>query len=134
MSWVSHVNAFTDDWSNYLNWLCPPISSIGFVICHLNFCKAKGTLLVPVCPSSHFLPLIYPDWKQMTNFHKRFNHTLQILFSTDTQNSSPNLFEIFVMTVPQIICMDLEGPLSKTELNVQLHLETQDVYSQTERR
>ena len=70
----------------------------------------------------------------MTNFHKRFNHTLQILFSTDTQNSSPNLFEIFVMTVPQIICMDLEGPLSKTELNVQLHLETQDVYSQTERR
>ena len=28
---TSHVNAFTNDWSNDLNWLCPPISSIGSV-------------------------------------------------------------------------------------------------------
>ena len=51
---TSHVNAFTDDWSNDLNWLCPPISSIGSVIRHLKLCKAKGALLVPVWPSSYF--------------------------------------------------------------------------------
>ena len=45
---TSHVNAFTDDWSNDLNWLCLPISSIGSVIRHLKLCKAKGTLLVLV--------------------------------------------------------------------------------------
>ena len=69
---TSHVNAFTDDWSNDLNWLCPPISSIGSVIRHLKLCKAKGTLLVPVWPSSYFWPLIFPNGKQMADFKKGF--------------------------------------------------------------
>ena len=43
-----HVNAFTDDWSNDLNWLCPPILSMGSAMRHLKLCKAKETLLVPV--------------------------------------------------------------------------------------
>ena len=45
---TSCVNAFMDDWSNDLNWLCPPISSIGSVIRHLRLCKRKSTLLIPV--------------------------------------------------------------------------------------
>ena len=65
---TSHVNAFTDDWSSGLNWLCPPLSSIGSVIRDLKLCKAKGTLLVPVWPSSYFWPLIYPNEKQMADF------------------------------------------------------------------
>ena len=65
-----HVNAFTDNWSNDLNWLCPPISSIGSVIRHLKFCKGKGTFLLPVWPSSYFWPLIYPNGKQMADFIK----------------------------------------------------------------
>ena len=69
---TSHVNAFADDWSNDLNWLCAPISSIGSVIRHLKLCKAKGALLVPVWSSSFFLPLIYPNGKQMANFIKDF--------------------------------------------------------------
>ena len=67
---TSHVNAFTDDWSNELNWLCPPMSSIGSVICHLKVCKAKGALLVPVWPSAYFWPLIYPNGKQTADFIK----------------------------------------------------------------
>ena len=42
-----------DDWSDDLNWLCPPIWSIGSEIRHLKFCKAKGTLLVRVWRSSY---------------------------------------------------------------------------------
>ena len=69
----SHVNAFTDNLSKDLNWLCPPISSMDSVICHLKLCKAKGTLLVPVWPSSYFWPLIYPpNGKQMADFIKDF--------------------------------------------------------------
>ena len=67
---TSHVNEFTDDMKNDLNWPCPPISSIGSVIHHLKLCKAKGALLLPVWPSSNFWSLIYPNGKQMANFIK----------------------------------------------------------------
>ena len=53
-----------------LNCLCPPVSSIGSAIRHLKFSKAKGTLLVPVWPSSYFWPIIYPTGKQMTDLIK----------------------------------------------------------------
>ena len=46
------VNAFTDDWSRDHNWLCSPISCIGFVLRHLILCKARGALLVPIWTSS----------------------------------------------------------------------------------
>ena len=65
-----HVNAFTDGWSNDLNWLCRPISSTASVISHLKLCKAKGALLVPVWLSLAFL--IYPNGKQMADFIKDF--------------------------------------------------------------
>ena len=60
---TSHVNAITDDWSNDLNWLCPPMPSIFSVIRYLKLCKAKGALLVTVWSCSYFWPLIYPNGK-----------------------------------------------------------------------
>ena len=69
---TSHVNAFTDDWSNDLNWLYPPILNIGSAILHLKLYKAKGALLVPVWSSSYFWPLIYPNGKQIADFIKDF--------------------------------------------------------------
>ena len=67
-----HVNAFTDEWSRDHNWLCPPISCIGSVLRHLILSKARGTLLVPIWPSSYYWPLIYPDGDQMANFVKQY--------------------------------------------------------------
>ena len=64
----SHVNAFTDDWSGYYNWLCSSISCIGSVLRHLILCKSKGALFVPTWPSFYHWPLIYTDWDQMANF------------------------------------------------------------------
>ena len=55
------MNAFTANWHHENNWLCPPIRLIGSTIRHLEVCKARGTLLVPMRESSYFLPLIYPN-------------------------------------------------------------------------
>ena len=42
--------------------LCPPIIFITACIDHLRFCKVKGMLIVPECPSSNFWPkLFYND-------------------------------------------------------------------------
>ena len=43
------------------NFLCPPISLIGSTIRYLRLCKASGTLVIPVCPSAYFWPIIFPN-------------------------------------------------------------------------
>ena len=56
----SAVNAFTEDWSTVsLNWLSPPIKNIIDCIKHLRLCKARGILIVPQWPSSHFWPSLH---------------------------------------------------------------------------
>ena len=47
--------------TSHVNWLCRLILSIGSVIHHLKLCKAKGTLFVPVWPSSYFWPFYYSE-------------------------------------------------------------------------
>ena len=57
---TSAVDAFTQDWSDTsLNWLSPPPTDQAYrqYIRHLRLCNAKGILLVPQWPSSHFWPL-----------------------------------------------------------------------------
>ena len=54
------VDAFTANWCNENNWLCPPIGLIPRVIRHAQACKAMGTLIVPVWPSAPFWPLLCP--------------------------------------------------------------------------
>ena len=48
------VNAFSRDWGNDNNWLCPPICLIVRVLRHMEPCTAKGTLVVRVWKSSFF--------------------------------------------------------------------------------
>ena len=67
---TSHVNAFTANWSNKNNWLCPPISLIGSTLRHLRDCKGTGTLLVPVWESAYYWPLLYPDGIHFAEFVK----------------------------------------------------------------
>ena len=66
----THVNTFTTNWQKKNNWLCPPIKDIPATIRHLQFCKARGTLLIPCWTSAAWWPLIYPDGKQLATFIK----------------------------------------------------------------
>ena len=69
---TSAVNSFTQDWSHAsLNWLCPPIKFILATIEHLRRCKAKGILLIPQWPSSHYWPLIH-NGTSFNKYIKRF--------------------------------------------------------------
>ena len=66
------VNAFTTDWSEENNWLCPPIAHIGSVLKYMKLCRAQGTLFVPIWPLSYFWPLLYSNGKQLENFIEEF--------------------------------------------------------------
>ena len=100
---TSHINAFTNDWSNNLNWLCRPISSIGSVIRHLKLCKAKGTFLVPAWPSSYFWPLIYPNGKQMADFIKDFI-IIEPFYYSEAKDSVFNGYTKFKTIILNIDC------------------------------
>ena len=54
------VDAFTQNWSHEMNWICPPVSLIIPVLRHMSVCNAKGTLVVPSLPSAIFWPAIKP--------------------------------------------------------------------------
>ena len=69
---TENVNAFTENWNKENNLLCPPISLIGSTIKHLKFCKARGTLLVPVWRSAYFWPLLFPNGIHTASFVKEF--------------------------------------------------------------
>lgn len=85
---TSGIDAFTYDWSNENNWLCPPVSLIGSCFRHLKLCKAKGTLLVPLWPSAYFWPIIYPNGKTMASFINDFI----VLKQSFQASSSSNIF------------------------------------------
>ena len=57
------IDAFTQDWSQDYNWLCPPPKLIPQTINHLVRCHARGVLVVPSFPSAMFWPLLFPDGK-----------------------------------------------------------------------
>ena len=52
------VDAFTMNWSNHFNWLCPPITLIGETLRHMKICHAKGVLLIPEWKSAYYWPLL----------------------------------------------------------------------------
>ena len=55
------VDAFTTNWSDDNNWLCPPVYLVPRVIQHARKCKARGTLVVPEWPSAPFWPILFPE-------------------------------------------------------------------------
>ena len=55
------VDAFTLDWSDENNWLCPLVYLVPRVIQHARKCKAQGTLVVPEWPSAPFWPILFPE-------------------------------------------------------------------------
>ena len=65
------VDAFTCDWGNERNWLCPPTYLINQVIQHAKVTKAEGTLIVPAWRSAPFWPILYPDGCNPADFIKK---------------------------------------------------------------
>ena len=67
---TSGVYAFTDEWNNGNNWICPPVSHLGSVFRHLRRCDARATVILPVWQSAYFWPLLYPDGVRLAPFVK----------------------------------------------------------------
>ena len=52
------IDAFTVDWGEENNWLCPPPSLIVRVLRHARQCRAHGMIVIPCWPSAPFWPLV----------------------------------------------------------------------------
>ena len=70
---TSAVDAFTEDWSEENNWICPHVSLIGSVFRHMQLCKAHGTILLPVWQSAYFWPFLYPNALRIASFIRHFS-------------------------------------------------------------
>lgn len=92
---TSGVNAFTQNWRNEFNWLCPPISLLGECLNHLKLCNGKGVLLVPLWKSSYFWPLLTPDGKVFYDFIKHYL-LLQPYFISDCKSNNFRGFTNFL--------------------------------------
>ena len=69
------VDAFTQNWQNVNNWLCPPVGLIAKVLQQCRRQQARGTLIVPFWPSAYFWPLLKPNGNEFDHFviaYRRF--------------------------------------------------------------
>ena len=58
-SWGTEaVDAFTCDWSNENNWICPPPLMITWILRHMQNCRAVGTMVVLEWKSAPFRPVL----------------------------------------------------------------------------
>ena len=55
------VDAFSVNWADDINWVCPPVCLIIPTIRHMCQCNAKGTLIIPCWRSAAFWPMIMPE-------------------------------------------------------------------------
>ena len=65
------VDAFTCNWGNENNWLCPPVHLINRVVQHAKKTNAQVTLIVPGWQSAPFWPVIFPDGYTPANLCKK---------------------------------------------------------------
>ena len=56
------VNAFRYDWCEENSLMVPPIPLISDTLCHARLCKGRGTLIVPLWPTSSFWPVLMGDF------------------------------------------------------------------------
>lgn len=59
------INAFTMDWSEDYNFVCPPVKEIVFVVRHILAKPCAGVLVVPFLPSARF-------WHFLTSHEETF--------------------------------------------------------------
>ena len=66
------VNAFTCDWKDKFNWLCPPVYLIGKTLRYLELCREKGVLFFPIWKSAYYWPMITNDGHTFKPFIKHY--------------------------------------------------------------
>ena len=64
----SGINAFSIDWSNDFNFICPPVKDIGYVIEHIQNRPTRGILVIPSWPSGMFWNKITFDGSHLKPF------------------------------------------------------------------
>ena len=98
------VDAFTENWVDENNWVCPPVNLIGAVFKHMKRCGAYGTIFVPVWRSAYFWPLLYPDGLRLAHFVKDY----MVVSPHYTSNGSNKVF----VGIPQFkalaLCCDFK--------------------------
>lgn len=64
------VDAFAQDWSCEINWICPPVSLIVRSVRKLEACNGFGTLVIPEWPSASFWPFLHSTPSRFKSFVK----------------------------------------------------------------
>ena len=62
------VDAFSQDWGHDNNWICPPVCLLIRVVKHMELCKARGTVILPLWKSSCFWTLFCRDGVHWNSF------------------------------------------------------------------
>ena len=58
------VDAFSQDWEHDNDWICPPVCPLIRAVRHVELCKARGTVILPLWRSSCFWTLFCRDGVQ----------------------------------------------------------------------
>ena len=64
------VDAVVQDWSQEINWVCPPTCLILKMTRHMKRCRATGTLIVPEWRSGLFWPVLCKNQYEFEYFVK----------------------------------------------------------------
>ena len=62
------VDAFSQDWGHDNDWICPPVCLLIRVVKHMELCKARGTVILPLWKSSCFWTLFCRDGVHWNSF------------------------------------------------------------------
>ena len=87
------VDAFTCNWEEENNWLCPPVYLIPRVLRHAANCKAVATLVVPHWPSAPYWPMLCPDGTHLAGFVHRWLDIPHMINVTLPGRRGANLFK-----------------------------------------
>ena len=55
------VDAFSQDWSDTVAWICPPVSLVIPAVKKLCVTRMSGVLIVPLWRSASFWTILFPD-------------------------------------------------------------------------
>ena len=62
------VDAFSQDWGYDNDWICPPVCLLIRVVKHMELCKARGAVILPLWKSSCLWTLFCRDGVQWNSF------------------------------------------------------------------